>query len=323
MKKTILLILCAVLLAGLCAGAYFYSRYQIPIDGAGTSRSAAAPRLTRDGIEYPVRPHLQTVLLIGTDSTEGYEELPENERNFFTYHQADFLMLLVVDKQAGSVQILQINRDTMTDVPWLDVLGKFGGTRYTQICRAFNFGDGGAATCRNTMDAVSRLLFGAPIDDYIQIPMSAIAPLNDSVGGVPVTLTEDLTVLDPGFTAGTTVLLTGQQAEAFVRVRMALSDDTNTSRMRRQRAYMDSFREQAQAACENDPDFAMTVIRALGDDMQSSMSPAQLSDLLDYMNRSRLSPILTADGELTIASGHYEFHADPDSLWELARSLYC
>ena len=192
-----------------------------------------------------MKSHLQTVLLIGTDSTEGYEEVTEGVKPFYNRHQADFLMLLVMDAEQNTAELLQLNRDTMTDVPWLDVLGKYGGTEYKQLCLAFNYGDGGTASCKNTVNAVSGLLFDAPIQGYIQIPMSAIPALNDLVGGVPVTMTEDLTMIDPAFVQGATVRLTGAQAEAFVRVRSALADDTNLSRMRRQREYLDSFRQRA------------------------------------------------------------------------------
>ena len=47
----------------------------------------------------------------------------------------------------------------MTEVPWLDVLGNYGGTEYKQLCLAFNYGDGGMKSCRNTVSAVSALLF--------------------------------------------------------------------------------------------------------------------------------------------------------------------
>ena len=72
-------------------------------------------------------------------------------------------MLLVLDTDANTVQIIQLNRDTMTDVPWLDVLGKYGGTEYKQLCLAFNYGDGGASSCKNTWNAVSGLIFNASL----------------------------------------------------------------------------------------------------------------------------------------------------------------
>ena len=65
--------------------------------------------------------------------------------------------------------------------------------------------------------------------------MTAIRVLNDLVGGVSVTMEEDGTQIDPAFVKGATVRLSGSQAEAFVRARMGLENDTNLARMQRQR----------------------------------------------------------------------------------------
>ena len=245
MKKTGILLLCVALLAALIAGASLMAKKdaEAPIENAGTAQNAAVKQesLTYDGQEYPMKSHLQTVLLIGTDALEAYEEKTEGVKPFYNYHQADFLTLVVLDTENNTAEILQLNRDTMTDVPWLDVLGNYGGTEFKQLCLAYNYGDGGMKSCRNTVSAVSGLLFDAPIDHYIQIPMTAIGALNDLVGGVPVTIEEDMTAIDPAFTEGAAVWLDGEQAEKFVRARMGLENDTNLGRMKRQRQYLDSF----------------------------------------------------------------------------------
>ena len=252
MKKGILLLLCAALLGALLLGVLFVhgKTQEAPIENAGTAQNAVVKTktLTYQGQEYPLKAHLQTVLLIGTDTLEKYEEQTEGVKRFYNHNQADFLMLLAIDQDANTAQLIQLNRDTMTEVPWLDVLGDYGGTEVKQLCLAFNYGDGGRKSCKNTADAVSALLFDLPIDNYIQIPMTAVGPLNDLVGGVPVTIEEDLTAVDPAFQAGQTIRLTGSQAEKFVRARMVLENDTNLARMKRQRAYMDSFQACARAA---------------------------------------------------------------------------
>lgn len=327
MGKKIALFLCLLLLAALVFGAYLYAKQMEnePIQNAGTAQNAVQKpvSLTYQGTEYPMRKHLETVLLIGTDSMEQYQEKTEGLQPFYSYHQADFLVLLVLDTDAKTVEILQLNRDTMTDVPWLDVLGKYGGTEYKQLCLAFNYGDGGASSCKNTVNAVSGLLFDAPIDSYIQIPMSAIPVLNDLVGGVPVTMTEDLTMVDPDFVQGTTVRLTGAQAEKFVRVRSSLADDTNISRMRRQRDYLDSFQRCAREAFHGDSEFALKLVEILGEFMQSNMTGQQLSDFIEKLDTYQIYPIRYAQGELIVGQQYYEFYVDKDSLWEIVKGAYC
>ena len=327
MKKTGILLLCVVLLAALIAGASLMAKKdaEAPIENAGTAQNAAVKQesLTYEGQEYPMKAHLQTVLLIGTDALEAYEEKTEGVKPFYNYHQADFLTLVVLDTDNNTAEILQLNRDTMTDVPWLDVLGEYGGTEFKQLCLAYNYGDGGMKSCKNTVNAVSSLLFDAPIDHYIQIPMTAVPALNDVVGGVPVTLEEDLTAVDPAFAEGTTVWLDGEQAEKFVRARMGLENDTNLARMKRQRQYLDSFQKRAREAFHSDSEFMVKLLEKLSEFLQSDLTAQQLSDLLTRLDNSEISPIRYAEGELKTGERYYEFYPEEGSLWAMVKQAYC
>lgn len=327
MKKIVILLACVALLAALIAGASLMAKKdaEAPIENAGTAQNAAVKQesLTYDGQEYPMKPHLQTVLLIGTDALEAYEEKTEGVKPFYNYHQADFLTLVVLDTDNNTAEILQLNRDTMTDVPWLDVLGNYGGTEFKQLCLAYNYGDGGMKSCKNTVSAVSGLLFDAPIDHYIQIPMTAIGALNDLVGGVPVTIEEDLTAIDPAFTEGAAVWLDGVQAEKFVRARMALENDTNLARMKRQRQYLDSFQKRTREAFNSDSEFMVKLLEKLSEFLQSDLTAQQLSDLVTRLDNSEISPIRYAEGELKLGEQYYEFYPAEPSLWDMVKKAYC
>lgn len=327
MRKIILLLLSAVLLAALIAGALFFTKKteETPIANAGSAQNAVAEpiSLTYNGVTYPIKDHIQTVLLIGTDSLEQYQEKENSLQDYYNFNQADFLMLLVLDTDANTADIIQLNRDTMTDVPWLDVLGNYGGTEYKQLCLAFNYGDGGRKSCLNTVDAVSSLLFDAPIQSYIQIPMTALPVLNDLVGGVKVTMPRDYTEIDSAFAQGATVRLSGSQAEVFVRSRMGLEDDTNLARMERQRLYMDSFQVQAREAFNSDSEFALKLVEKLADYLQSDLTAQQLSDLMERLDNFSVSPIRSPEGQLVEGKEHYEFYVDEASLWEVVKAVYC
>ena len=327
MKKTGILLLCVALLAALIAGASYMAKKdaEAPIENAGTAQNAAVKQesLTYNGQEYPMKSHLQTVLLIGTDAMEAYEEVTEGFKPYYNYHQADFLTLVVLDTENNTAEILQLNRDTMTDVPWLDVLGNYGGTEVKQLCLAYNYGDGGMKSCRNTVSAVSGLLFAAPIDHYIQIPMTAVPALNDVVGGVPVTLEEDLTTVDPAFAEGTTVWLDGEQAEKFVRARMGLENDTNLARMKRQRQYLDSFQKRAREAFNSDSEFMVKLLEKLSEFLQSDLPAQQLSDFVTQLDSCEISPIRYAEGELKKGEQYYEFYPAESSLWAMVKKAYC
>lgn len=324
MKKIRSILLGILLITALVLGVYLYGKNEAPVENAGTAQNAArSPEfLTYKGTKYPIKKHIQTVLLIGTDSTSPYEEKTEGVRDFYNFNQADFLMLLVLDTDAKTAEIIQLNRDTMMEVPWLDVLGEYGGTEFKQLCLAFNSGDGGVKSCQNTVDAVSSLLFHAPIQSYIQIPMTAVPVLNDLVGGVPVTIPEDLTAVDPAFVGGSMLTLTGSQAEKFVRARMELPDDTNAARMSRQRLYLDSFQRRARETLNSNSEFMMMLVEKLGEFMQSNLTAQQLSDLFTQLDNATISPIRYADGDLLVRE-HYEFYVNEDALWEIVKCAYC
>lgn len=324
-KKWILLFLVIALASLLSIALWLSSTDEPVVENAGKTISVAPEQLflTYKNQEYPLKKELYTVLLIGTDSTERYGKKENLLQDYYNYNQADFLALLVQDTEANTIEVIQLNRDTMTEVPWLDVIGNYGGTEFKQICLAFNSGDGGRASCLNTVNAVSSLLFNAPIQHYIQMPMSAIPVLNNMVGGVPVQIPEDLTKVDPAFVKDTTVFLTGDQAEKFVRARMSLDNDTNLARMSRQRIYLDSFRIQAQKAFDSESEFALKLVEKLGEYIQSDLTAQQLSELVQCLDQSQISPIRTADGELIVGTEHYEFFVDEASLWEIVKQAYC
>lgn len=341
MKKKVLALLCAFVLcltAAACSNknetpqqseAAPKAEETAPSTAEAAAETTAAPAVFDDdvlvyqGESYPMRKHLWSVLLMGTDSKFTYEEDNEAEKDFRSYHQADFLTLLVVDKDANAVNVIQLNRDTMADVPWLDIFGEFGGTEYKQICRAFNYGDGGVSSCRNTLHAVSMLLFDAPIDGYIQMPMTEIGTLNDLVGGVPVTFTDDLTIIDPFFVQGKTLTLKGEQAEKFIRARNVLPDDTNISRMRRHRDYFDSFEQCAKEALQNDPDFPQKMLKVMEKVIQTNLSTDQIVELLRFLDKCQVNPVLVPDGDLQLGEKFYEFYLDENSLWDAVSTAYC
>lgn len=325
MKKLMPILLLAALAALLATAMWMNNREEVPVENAGQAVHGVKEQtvLTYREEQYPLKERLNTVLLIGTDGMEQYEKKENVLQDYYNYNQADFLMLIVQDTEANTTEVIQLNRDTMMDVPWLDVIGNYGGTEFQQLCLAFNSGDGGRSSCLNTVDAVSSLLFDAPIDHYIQAPMSVIPVLNNLVGGVPVEIPEDMTHVDPAFVAGATVHLTGEQAEKFVRVRMKMEDDTNTARMSRHRIYLESFRKQAQKAFDSDSEFTLKLVEKMSEHMQTDLTAQQLSDLLQTLDQSKILPIRTADGELVTGAVYYEFFVDETSLWEIVKRAFC
>ena len=164
-------------------------------EGAGQAltREAAVARsaLYYNGEKYVRKERLMTLLILGID---------EAERTFSGSYrnsgQADFLTLAVFDQNAKTCTLIQLNRDTIAEVPVLDTFGTMIGYQKQQLALAHTYGNGLEVSCVNTVDAVSRFLYGIKIDNYFALTMDAIPVVNDLVGGVVVTVEDDFTGVD-------------------------------------------------------------------------------------------------------------------------------
>lgn len=327
-KHKYIVLLCVLLLAAMAVIAAVAERRanQEYIENAGTSEHAAKPptALEYAGETTNLKEHMDTVLLIGTDTTGTQPQYNEDDIvPYYNYEQADFLVLLVLDNDAQTCGIIQLNRDTMTDVPWLSVTGDVGGTSYEQLALAHTYGSGREDSCVNTRNAVSQLLFDAPIDHYMAFTMDAVPIVNDLVGGVTVTVEDDLTPVDATLTQGAVVTLRGEQALHFVRARMTVGDGLNASRMRRQRTYFDGFQKSARAALNSDSELAMKLVEKLSDYMVTDMTADGIGRLAEKLDKYEIGEVRFAKGDNIQGKEFYEFYVDKDDLWRIVREEMC
>lgn len=255
----------------------------------------SAVRYSDNGTEYVYRQSdLTTLLLIGVDrqGLNTGESLTARSNT-----QADFLLLLVLDRANKTVTPIQIDRDAVVPVNVYGVLGNLTGSREMQICLAQGFGKSLDANCRNTVTAVSGTLLGIPVDHYMVYDLSAINVLNDLLGGVTVTVEDDLTAFDSSLQVGSTVTLHGAQAEIFVRSRMGVGDGMNTSRLRRQRAYMESALSIVSEKSSADSSFIQSMITGMEGNYASDMNRGYVVNLFNRALGYDVKPIRVTDGE--------------------------
>lgn len=213
-----------------------------------------------------------------------------------------------------------INRDSMVEVQVLGMTGEVLQTQAAQIATAHAYGDGTERSCRNAVAAVSNMLGGKTIDGYVALNMDAVAILNDMVGGVPVTITSDFTDIDPSLQEGETITLQGQQALAFVRSRKGVDDETNLSRMARQRQYLAALEEKM---AQQDEEFVIRAYDAVSDYMVTDMGSGTVAELGEKMKTYEELPFLTIAGESgTDEEGSATYTLDQDSLQQAIMSLF-
>ena len=153
--------------------------------------------------------------------------------------------------------------------------------------------------------------------------MTAVPVLNDLIGGVTVTIVDDLTPVDPDFVQGKTITLRGEQSLSFVRARMTVGDGTNISRMRRHRDYLQGFMSSARASFNSDSKLALKAIEALNPYMTTDMTAEAMSALVEKLDTYTIEPIQHALGENKLGEKFYEFYTDYDDSWKIVHNTFC
>ena len=259
-------------------------------------------------------------------SVESYLFLGINEmgpavgtQSYIAGGQADAQMLLVLDDAAKTWQILQINRDSMVQVPVISMMGTVPYTIRQQIALAHAYGNGREQSCENNVRAVSMLLGDQPIDGYLSMTMGGVGVLVDLLGGVTLTLGSDLSAVDPALTQGATVTLNGEQALAYVHSRQNVDDQTNLARMERQRQFLRAFEEQAR---QMDPSFALEAYEAAEDYIITNIPGGRAVNLAGQLQQYTQLPVLTIDGENRVEDGYWAYELDQDSLQQTVLQLF-
>lgn len=309
----VLLLVLAAVLGLYRAGRWLEQRYANPEPrGDYQARKANEPVVTYNDMQYRLKKNITSVLMMGIDHVSGASG-----------GQADFLQLLVIDDASQNVKRLAIDRDTMTPITVLGVLGNRSGIRTAQISLSHGFGDGKEQSCELTMEAVSNLLLGMPIDYYLAMNLDGIATLNDMAGGVSVTLEADYSALDPAMTKGTTLTLRGEQAEVFLRNRKNLSAGTNEARMALQEQYIAKLFEQMDKRLRSEQEFSGRLFDSLEPYLTTNISRGRLINIVwaarDY---ERMEPLRIAGEHKVGNDGFMQFYADEASLYEAVFDLF-
>ena len=276
---------------------------------------AELKEVTWNGKTYRQRPGLETYLVMGVDTSGA--GLGVN--SYAGGGQADVQMVVVLDNINQTWQMLQLNRDSIVQVPVRGVHGDIVAYDNEQLALAYYYGDGREQSCENTVLTVSTLLNGQTIDGYVAVNMDAVGIITDMVGGVTLTVTSDFSAIDPTLVEGETVTLYGDQALTYVRSRYNIDDETNLARMARQRQYLAALEEKLR---QQDGEFVASAYQELSDDMVTDIGSGTAVDIADRLQEYTELPLLTIDGENVVEGEHWAYHLDEDSLQQTILQLF-
>jgi hypothetical protein len=140
--------------------------------GENTDEELADNQILYNDQVYTLNEDLITILVMGINEESSYD--------------IDSLFLVLINPHDESVYMVAIDRNSMVDVDVFDGEGNYEGRYIKQAARQYGYGDGQEESCKRQAEAVSRMLYNIPINDYIAINMDAIPELDDLVGGVSV-----------------------------------------------------------------------------------------------------------------------------------------
>ncbi len=274
-----------------------------------------------NGEVYDYNEDITTFLIMGIDKNdEKVTEVAEGTDG----GQADSLFLLVLNPHDQSIKIVGINRNSMTDVDIYDEYGRYQTTVVAQIATQHGFGNGVEKSCEYQVKAVSNMFYQLPIHGYAAINMSAIPIINDQVGGVDVTVLEDLTRWDKSLVEGKDVHLMGDSAYTYVRARDMSVFGSSDTRLDRQRQYLNGFIKAARDSSLDNPNAAVDLFTSISEKMVTNITVDEISYLAPLITIYSLdsSDLRMSEGKTQKNGEFEEFIVDEDSLYQTIIDIF-
>lgn len=324
-KVVISLVLIFALLVGGTGSAYFILLNQGKDDltSVAEANKNYKETISYNGHNYQYNTNLINIAFMGID--ERYYEV----RDALNLGCADADMLAVIDTQTGEMKVISLPRDTMVDIDIYSDNGVFLTTKNVQLTLSYSYGDGGEQSCKNVTKAMSRILYGVPIDKYFALNLEGIKPINDAVGGVTLTALYDIP--NAGITKGKEVTLKGDMAEAYVRSRDMDRATAAYERGERQMQYVKAFANQVLGAVKSDFNVVSDLYNTATKYSQTNITLNNATYLAQLMLSKNITGFesYSLTGETTLhplpsnpAIINAQFVPDEDALMELVLEVF-
>jgi len=298
---------------------------QMPQLSGETDQSAPDEEWDEDWIHYQGKVYdynesILTFLCMGIDVDDVLSE----QQQGWNSGQADALFLLVLNPDTQKMSVIAIDRNTMTDVDMYDPDNHFLGTVQAQVNLAHGYGDGRERSAENQVKAVSRLMYELPIHGYCAINLPAIYILNDTIGGVDVSILEDFTSEYFSFTPGEIVHLDGRLAYFYIRYRDEDVVESARLRLGRQKQYLLAFVEKAKQEFARDITLPIKLYNAAAPSMVTDLTADEVMYLASEAAKYTFSEddLIVLPG-VTDTSGEFdEFYVDQDALKQIIIDVF-
>ena len=261
-----------------------------------------------NGHKYQFNENLIDLSFIGYDTNDDDTEAGRDG-------QADFLLVMAMDTEKGTLKGISIPRDTMVQPNDYSGANYFGAMEKEQIAVSFSYAHELNESCQKTSEAMSRLIYNMPIKFYFGLNLDGITPINDAVGGIDVKALE--TIPNTNIEKDKDIKLHGNNAERYVRYRNKSILDSSQMRRARDDQYMKNFYSQS---IQNIRDIYI-ISDLFNAALDYSVTNLSLPEFL-YLSQLSLTQhinsfeIITFKGEMKQGQSYAEFWANETDIFE-------
>ena len=210
--------------------------------------------------------------------------------------QADAVFVVSLDPEEKGVSVIGIPRNSMAYVEMFDSDKSSLGYIYNQVCLQYGYAGGGELGLEATKLLVSELLYELPIHGACAINFKAIEIVTEKIGGVEVTIKEDLSILGPEFVEGNQVVIKGDNTVDYLIYRDTSVIGSPTTRLTREKEFLEALIHKAIACVKKNPAIISDVYKAI----------------LPYMNTD-----ITLDKAVYLAMNSLDYKINSDSFYQL------
>ena len=269
-----------------------------------------------NGVTYKYNENVTSFLFIGVDKENLDDQTVQG-----TGGQADVIVMMALDLKNRKLTMLNIPRDTMTDVAIYSSGGYYTGMQRQQICLSYAYGDGKETSCDNTMASAKRIFYNIPVSTYYSLDLEGIAALNDAVGGVDVVSPETI----EKFREGQSYHLEGNDARRFIKARVHDRADASMLRTKRHQVYAKSFMSKVMTSVKENPSYAVDLFNESAPYSCTNLNAAKVMYLAQdiALHGSLKTDIQSVPGKTTLNSDNKaEFTVSEKEFYEQFLSVY-
>lgn len=279
-----------------------------------------------NGQKYQYNQDIRTFAIMGIDTMKTVENKIADKKNG---GQSDMNFLAILNPHSKKIQLIAINRNTMTSINRYTVDGEYVDTITGQLTIQHTYGSGGADSCEMMVSAIDNIMYMVPIHGYFAMNMGAIEKLNDAVGGIELTAIEDIRHENTNIKAGEKVILMGEDAFWYTKYRDSKVEKSSDTRLQRQKQYLTAFINKTKNMFKEDPSLPLKLYDIIADYSVTDISLDKVTYLatqaVNYsfdQNDIYTVPGTTIAGEENENGVYDEFYVDEEALYDMIVKLF-